>query len=159
MKLYIQQKVFSWRDQFAVKDEYGYDQFFARGEIFTWGRKLHIYNAAGAEVAFLHRQLFRLLSRYTIEIGGYSYEMVKEFTLLKPRFRIENLPWRMEGDFFAHEYDLLEGNRLVMHISKHWFTWGDSYELDIPNPGDQLMALCVALTVDCMMADAASSSS
>ena len=37
MKLYIKQKVFSWRDRFLVKDESGNDRFAAEGEFFTWG--------------------------------------------------------------------------------------------------------------------------
>ena len=43
MKLYIKQKVFSWGDKFTVKDEAGRDRYYVEGEIFTFGRKLHVY--------------------------------------------------------------------------------------------------------------------
>ena len=42
----------------------------------------------------------------------------------------------------------------VARISKEWFTWGDSYCIDILNPADELSALCVALALDCCMCDA-----
>jgi hypothetical protein len=29
-------------------------------------------------------------------------------------------------------------------------TWGDSYELDILNPEDEIVALAVVLTIDCV---------
>ena len=29
-------------------------------------------------------------------------------------------------------------------------TWGDSYELDIANPTDEIFALAVVLTIDCV---------
>ena len=29
-------------------------------------------------------------------------------------------------------------------------SWGDSYELDIANPADELVALAVVLTIDCV---------
>ena len=33
---------------------------------------------------------------------------------------------------------------------KEWMTWGDSYELDIVNPSDEIVALAVVLTIDCV---------
>jgi uncharacterized protein YxjI len=44
MKLYIKQKVFSWADRFTVKDENGADRYFVEGEMFSWGKKLHVYD-------------------------------------------------------------------------------------------------------------------
>ena len=29
-------------------------------------------------------------------------------------------------------------------------TWGDSYELDIASPADEIIALAVVLTIDCV---------
>lgn len=159
MKLYIKQKVFSWRDRFAVKDEYQNDRWFAQGEIFTLGRKLHVYDANGNEAAFIRRKLLSLLPRYYIEIGGRSYEFVKEFTILRPKYTIRNLDWMVDGNFLAHEYAVTDSNGSVMQISKAWLSWGDFYELDINDNQNELLCLCVALAIDCITADAASSGS
>ena len=153
MRLYIKQKVFSWRDRFAVKDEGGADRWFAEGEFFSWGRKLHVYDASGCEAAFIRRKMLTFLPRYSIEIGGAVYMMKKEFTFLRQQFSIEGMPWQMSGDFWAHEYELDDGAGPVMRMSKQWFTWGDSYELDIGDDANSLLCLCVTLAVDCMMAD------
>lgn len=154
MRLYIKQKVFSWRDRFAVWDEQEQERWFAQGELFSWGRKLHICDAGGSEAAFIRQKLMSFLPRYFIEIGGNVYTLAKEFTFFRPRYRLEGSPWTMSGNFLAHEYEVTDGTEYVMRMSKHWFTWGDSYELDIPHPEDELLALCVALAVDCMNADA-----
>ena len=61
MKLYIKQKVFTWGDQFTVKDERGEDRYYVEGEVFSFGKKLHIYNMAGREVAFVKQELFTIL--------------------------------------------------------------------------------------------------
>ncbi|MPN28801.1 hypothetical protein SDC9_176246 [bioreactor metagenome] len=45
-----------------------------------------------------------------------------------------------------------------MTIHKAWMTWGDSYELDIMDVRDEIVALSVVLAIDCVMAAAASSS-
>ena len=154
MKLYIKQRVFSWRDKFTVKDESGVDRWFAQGELFSWGRKLHIYDSYGREAAFIRQKLLSMLRRYYIEINGYVYTMRKELTLLRPKYSIEGLPWQMSGDFWAHEYELHDGRIPIMRMSKCWFTWGDSYELNIYDPANELICLCIALTIDCMQADA-----
>jgi len=154
MKLYLKQKVFSWRDRFYAKDENGGDRFYIEGEIFSWGKKLHVYDANGAEVAFIRQKVFSFMPRYFVEIGGRVVcEIVKELTFFKHSYRLEGIPWRMNGDFWAHEYALGDNNgRQVMRMSKKWFTWGDSYELDIADPNDEILCLCVALAVDCAMA-------
>ena len=154
MRLYIKQKVFSRRDRFAVWDEQEQERWFAQGELFSWGRKLHICDAGGSEAAFIRQKLMSFLPRYFIKIGGNVYTLAKEFTFFRPRYRLEGSPWTMSGNFLAHEYEVTDGTEYVMRMSKHWFTWGDSYELDIPHPEDELLALCVALAVDCMNADA-----
>ena len=37
-----------------------------------------------------------------------------------------------------------------MRIDKEWFTWGDSYVLEIADPADEILALAVVLTIDCV---------
>jgi len=153
MKLYLKQRVFSWSDRFYVKDEQGNDRYSVAGELFSWGKKLHIYDAGGSEVAFIRQKLFTWLPRFYVEIDGRVVcEIVKEFTFFKPSYRIEGLNWRMDGDFFSHEYCLYDGGREIMRLSKHWFTWGDSYELAVANPMDELLCLSVALAMDCAVA-------
>jgi len=153
MKLYIKQKVFSWRDKFAVKDEYQCDRWFAQGEIFTFGRKLRVYDASGSEVAFIRQKLWSFLPRYYIEIGGMVYEFVRELSLLRPRYTIRNLDWVINGNFWEHEYAVSDSRGDVMRISKAWLSWGDFYELDIADGQDELLCLCVTLAIDCITAD------
>ena len=154
MKLYIKQRVFSWRDRFTVKDESGNDRYSAVGEFISWGKKLHILDANGNEVAFIRQKVFSFMPRFFVEIGGRQIcEIIKEFTFFKQSYRIAGLPWHLDGDIFAHEYTLGDNSgRQVMRMAKKWFTWGDSYELDIPDAQNELMCLCVALAVDCAMA-------
>ena len=153
MKFYIKQKVFSWTDRFMVADEYGNHIYYVEGELFSWGKKLHIYNNAGQEVAFIRQKVMSWLPRYFVEIyGAVVATVVKEFTFFIPSYRIEGLNWQMDGDFWAHEYEMHDGRQLIMRMSKAWFTWGDSYELEISDPKNAILCLSVALAVDCAVA-------
>ena len=153
VRLYLKQMVFSWSDRFFVKDEHGNDLYAIQGEIFSWGKKLHVYDRYNSEVAFIRQKLMSWLPRFFVEIDGRVIcEIVKEFSFIRQKYRLEGLPWHLQGDIWAHEYALTENGRQIMYMSKKWFTWGDSYELDIANPNDELMCLCIALAVDCAVA-------
>ena len=105
----------------------------------------------GNEVAFIKQELFTLLPRYSVFIGDDQVaEIVKEFSLFFPRYSIEGLGWEIEGRFMAHDYEITKNGYPIVSISKEWMTWGDSYELNIANPADEIIALAVVLTIDCV---------
>ena len=59
---------------------------------------------------------------------------------------------------YNNKYSLLRQVLLDCLKIKLWMTWGDSYELNIANPEDEIVALAVVLTIDCVM-EASSSAS
>ena len=153
MKLYIKQKVFSWNDKFSVVDEYGNDCYTVEGELFSFGKKLHVYDMDGMEVAYIEQKLFTFKPRYHVYICGEQVaEIVKEITFLRPKYRIEGLGWEIDGDFWAHDYQITCDGQNIVTICKEWMTWGDSYELDIAEGESEIMALAVVLCIDCVMA-------
>lgn len=159
MKFYIKQKVFSWGEKFTVKDAAGRDRYYVEGEVFTFGRKLHVYNMSGREVAFIKQEVWSWMPRYYVFCGDRQIaEIRKEFTFLFPKYHIDGLDWEIDGSFMAHDYEITRHGSPIVTIRKEWMTWGDSYELDIADPQDEILALAVVLTIDCVMAAAASSS-
>ncbi|MCL2200751.1 MAG: LURP-one-related family protein [Oscillospiraceae bacterium] len=155
MKLYIKQRVFSFADRFAIKDEHGNDVYSAVGRILSLGKKLDIYegiNTNAAPVGKIEQRLMSITTRFGIIVEGHHVtDMVRKITFFSNDYRLEGLPWHLEGDFLAHEYSLMDGHNTVMRLSRKWFTWGDSYELDIADGQDPLLCLCIALAVDCCM--------
>jgi len=153
MKLYMKQKVFSWADRFDISDEDGSIRYYVEGELFSWGKKLHIYDLAGQEVSFIRQKIMSWLPRYFIEINGIVVAtIVKDFTFLSPSYHVEGLPWQMNGDYWEHDYVMYDDRYEIMRLSKAWFTWGDSYEIEIFDPQNELLCLSVALAVDCAVA-------
>lgn len=160
MKLYIKEKVFSWGDKFTIKDAYGEDKYIVEGEVFTFGKKLHVYDKHGREVAFIKQEVWSFLPRYYVFCGDRQIaEIKKEFTFLFPRYTIEGLGWEIDGSFMAHDYQITKRGRKIVTISKEWMTWGDSYELDIADPADELVALAVVIAIDCVTETASAAAS
>lgn len=150
MKLYIKEQVFSWGDKFFVKDALGEDKYVVQGEVFSLGKKLHIYDMHGREVAFIRQELMTLLPCFSVYSGSTQVQVKKELSFLVPRYSIGGLGWEIEGSFWEHEYRITQNGIPIVTISKEWMTWGDSYELDIQSPADEIIALAVVLTIDCV---------
>jgi uncharacterized protein YxjI len=53
-----------------------------------------------------------------------------------------------EGDFLDHEYSFTRGGRLVATVSKRWFSWTDTYGIDITSGEDDVLILASAVVVD-----------
>lgn len=149
MKLYLKQKVFSWGDKFTVYDENGCDKFYVEGEVFSFGKKLHIYDLQGNEVCYIYQKLMSFLPKYFISKNGENIaQVVKNFTLFHQSYSVDGLGWDVEGDFFSHEYEIHSYSGVVATVSKHWFTFGDSYEIDIADGVNEIDALAVVLVID-----------
>ncbi len=152
MKLYIKEKVFSWGDKFTVKDEAGRDKYVVEGEVFSWGKKLHVYDMNGCEIAFIKQEVWSWMPRFYVFCGDRQVaEIKKEFTFFFPKYSIEGLGWEIDGQFMAHDFEITRNGQRIVTITKEWMTWGDSYELDIANPADEIVALAVVITIDCVM--------
>ena len=152
MKLYMKQKVFSWADTFTVKDQLGEDKYSIKGEVFSWGKKLHVYDRMDREVAFIRQKLWTFMPRYMVSVNGTDVaEIVKEFTFLRPKYSIIGPGWEVDGSFWEHDYEVTENGRPIVSIRKEWMTWGDTYELDIADTGNEVMALAVVLAIDCVL--------
>lgn len=153
MKLYIKQKVFSWGDKFRIYDAYENDKYYVEGEVFTLGKKLHLYSLSGDELAYIHQKLWSFLPKYFISRDGVDVaQVIKEFTFFRQEYTVEGLGWSVRGDFWAHEYEIEASGRTIASVSKHWLTWGDTYEINITSDADAVMALCVVLIIDAVIA-------
>jgi len=160
IQLFMKQKVFSWNDRFTVRDASERDVYTVEGEVFTIGKKLHIYDMGGREVAFIHQKVFSLLPQYFVEMDGYRFRVAKDFTFFRQRYYVEELGWTVEGNFTSHEYEIHDASgKLVMSMCKEWFTWGDSYVFYIQNFEDVLPCVTIALVIDCVMAAGAAAAS
>ncbi len=154
MKLYMKQKVFSLRDRFTIKDKDGNDRYCVEGQLLSLGNKLHIYDMDKNEVAFVREKLISFRPKFIVEIDGQQVaEIVKKITLLKPKYYIEGPGWEVTGKILEHDYSVMDGVDVIASIHKKWMSWGDSYEIDIDDPENEVFALAVVLAIDVVMAN------
>ncbi len=150
MKMYIKQEILTLSDKFYVKDKEGKNIYQVEGEILSFGKKLHIYNTKSEEICFLKQKIWSLMSQYEVLINGKKEAEIKRlFNFLKPKYTVEGPDWKISGDFWSHNYIITQNDKIVVKITKKWFSfWGDSYELDIQDTCNELLALSVVLAID-----------
>lgn len=155
MKLYIQQKVFSFTDSFNVYDQWGKTVYSVEGKFLSIGKKLFVFDTFGNEAAYIEQKVLSFLPRYFVYTNGeLRAEIVKSFTLFRHRYTVEGPGWEVNGNFLAHDYEVTRGGVPVIRISKQWLSFGDCYELDIADGESEILALSVVLAIDCAMAQA-----
>jgi len=163
MYLYLKQKVFSLKDRFTIKNEVGDDVYAVEGKFISLGKKLHILDRNGEEVAFVRQELLTLMPKYTVEQHGEAVAQIqKKLSFLKPKYVVSGLDWTVEGDFFAHDYAVFSGEQQIVSIHKKWMSWGDTFELNIDDDADPALVVAVVLAIDAVLdaqASAAASSS
>jgi uncharacterized protein YxjI len=149
----MKQKLFSWGDDFTIKNEEGADLFFVDGKAFSIGNKLSFQNMQGEELAFIQQKLLAWGPTYQIFRNGSLAAIVKKelFTLFRCRFTVDVPgPDDLEaaGDFLDMEYTFTRGSNVVAEVSKRWFKWSDTYGVDVSDGEDEVLILASTVVID-----------
>ena len=153
MRYLMKQKLFSWGDDFTIQDESGADRFFVDGKAFSIGAKLSFQDMNGTELAFISQRVLKLKPTYEIYRNGNLAAVVTKdlFTLFNCRFHVD-VPGpddlEASGNFSDHEYAFSRGNQQVASVSKQWFTFADTYGVDIASGEDDVLVLASTVVID-----------
>jgi uncharacterized protein YxjI len=156
MRYKIRQRIFSIGDSFTIKDEYDNDRYEVQGKVFSLGNKLRIYDLAGRELAYIEQELFHLFPTYNIYLeGGHAASVKKELSFFRPSFVIDSSMgnYTVDGDIFSHEFQILKYGRPVASVSKTWFSFSDSYGVDIEDTENQAFMLALVIVIDQVLYD------
>jgi uncharacterized protein YxjI len=154
MKLYIKQRVFSFGDKYDVYDADENVVFNVESELFTIGAKLHLYDTNGQELYYIRKKLTFLLAEYEIYQNNTLCAVIsQEFAFFSSKLNVESDmgSFRIEGDFMSMDYDIIKDGIYFGSIHKKWLSWGDSYELDIPDSQNAGFLCALVIAIDnCM---------
>jgi len=153
MRYLMKQKVFSWGDNFVIKDADGKDCFVVDGKAFSFGAQLSFRDLAGHELVYIKQQWLSWQPTYEIYKDAQVRAVIKKelFTLFKCRFTVD-VPGpddlQAQGDFIDLEYEISRGERKVASVSKQWFSWSDTYGVDIADGEDNVLILASTVVID-----------
>lgn len=150
MALCIKERIFSWSESYDVFDENETLLYTVRGEVFSLGHKIHILNAKGEEVAYIHEKVWSFLKKYELYLHGELKGTIKEkFSFIHPKFAVDFLDCRIEGDILGWNYQMFKKDVPMAMIQRKILSWGNVFYLSYTDPEDELAVLALAIAVDC----------
>lgn len=152
MRYMMKQRLFSWADDFYVKDESGQDCFYVDGKVFSLGHQFSFQDLAGQEICSIKQVILSWGPSYEIYKSGQLWATVKKelFTLFNARFEVDGGEGHLEaaGDFLNHHYTFTRAGQPIAEVSMQWFTLADTYGVDIAQGEDDILVLASTVVVD-----------
>ncbi|MBS4196365.1 LURP-one-related/scramblase family protein [Lederbergia citri] len=159
-ELYIKQKVFSLSGKFTVKNQQENDVYYVEGSFLKIPKTFSIMNTNGDEVALISKKMFSFLPKFLVEVNGREVLTIKkEFSFLKARYTIDAAGIEVQGNWWDMDFEVLQHGDVVGRVNKKWFTWGDSYKVQILNEEMETIIIALVIAIDCVKADNAAASS
>ncbi|ATP42263.1 hypothetical protein CSE16_20850 [Solibacillus sp. R5-41] len=159
-QLYIKQKVFSLGGKFTVKDQQENDRYYVEGSFMQIPKTFSILNTTRDEVGLITKKIFSLLPKFFVEVNGREILTIqKELSFFKARYTIDAVGIEINGNWWDMNFEVLQHGNVIGKVSKEWFTWGDSYKVDILNDEMETIIIAIVVAIDCVKADQAASSS
>jgi uncharacterized protein YxjI len=152
----IRERFFDIGDDFDITDDTGRKVFHVDGKVLSPRGRLVIEDAAGREVASVHRHLVALRPTYEVTIGGRKAAEVRRslFTPFREKFTVD-VPGpddlRITGNLFDHEFTVERGGRQVASVSKRWLSLRDTYGVRIAEGEDHVLILASVLALEAAM--------
>lgn len=153
MRYIMKQKVFALGSKFAIRNENGEDAFFVNGEAFSLGHKLSFEDSSGKELLFISQKLLSWGPTYELYRSEKHVATIKKemFTLFQCTFDIhveDQGDLEARGDLSDHEYTVTRDGAPVAQISKRWFSWLDTYGVDVAVSVDPVLILASTVVID-----------
>ena len=159
-QLYIKQKAFSISGKFTVKDEEEKDVYDVEGSFMRVPKTFSILNITRDEVAVITKKVFSFLPKFFVAVNGREVLTIKkEFSFLKARYTINAAGIEVKGNWWDMDFEVLQQGEVIGKVSKVWFSWGDSYKVQILKEEMEVIMIALVVAIDCVKADQAAASS
>ncbi|PRR90126.1 LURP-one-related/scramblase family protein [Bacillus sp. NMCN1] len=159
-QLYMKQKVFSLSNRFTVKDQQENDVYVVEGSFMKVPKTFTILTTDREEIAVITKKMFSFLPKFLVEVGGQEVLTIKkEFTFFKAKYSIDAAGVEVQGNWWDMNFQVLQNGEVIGQVKKEWFTWGDSYKVDILKEEMEPMMIALVVAIDCVKADEVASRS
>lgn len=156
--LYMKQKVFSLRGRFSIQDQQEQDVYLVEGSFMQIPKTFSISSVDGEEVATITKKVFSLLPKFFVEVDGETLTIEKSFTFFKDRYTIDAADLEIDGDWWDMDFQIKRHGEVVGSVEKKWFTFGDSYEIQVFDPDVEKVLIALVVAIDCVKEDEEASS-
>ena len=155
----IRQNLISIGDDFWIENEQGQGVYKVDGKVLRIRKTLLFEDTQGKKLAQIQQRLLAIRDTMAIEdANGDQIATVKKALIAPLRDRwsvnVNNGPdLDVQGNIFDHEYQITQGRKQIAQVSKQWFTFTDTYGVEIVPGQNDILILAVAIAIDMMAHD------
>lgn len=152
----MRQKILALGHDFWVKDEQDQEVFFVDNRLLALRKTYYILDDDKHELLKVQHKLMHIHRTMDIEQHGHVIASVQK-NLISPlldRWTIkvpDGQDLNAQGDLFDHEYSINGPGGKLAHISKKWFTIGQSYGIEVEDGVPVPLIIAIAIAIDDMM--------
>ena len=153
MRYLMKQRLFTFTDDYDITDEEGKNVYCVDGKLLSFGKNLSFQDMEERELAHIQQKVFNWGPTYEITHNGELAAVVKKelFTFFHCVFHVDEPghdALTAEGEFSDHEYVFTRAGRQVASVSKRWFTFADTYGVDVEEGEDPVLILACTVVID-----------
>jgi uncharacterized protein YxjI len=152
----IRQNLISIGDDFWIENAEGKKVFKVDGKVLRIRKTLVFEDAQGKKLAQIQQRLLTIRDTMVIDdADGKEWAVVKKALIapLRDRFSVKvknGQDLDVQGSIFEHEYTVKDGRNQVAQVSKKWFSFTDTYGVEIDSGQNDILILAVAVAIDMM---------
>lgn len=151
--------MFSIGDDFWIEDQEGRRVFKVDGKALRLRKTLIFEDMNGNKLCQIQERWLPI--RETMAIDGPDGEQIAVVNkaLIAPMrdrwsVNVKNGPdLEVQGNIFDREYSITQGRNQIAQVSKQWFTFTDTYGVEIVPGQNDILILAVAIAIDMMAHD------
>ncbi|MBL9018945.1 MAG: LURP-one-related family protein [Myxococcales bacterium] len=164
MRYALKQRLWQRRGTFRIQDDAGEDVMTATPTVLSTSFEVVFRDLAGRELLAIRNRAMSVRRTWDIYRGGEPIAVIVggrdtatfvgiRFDIGKPTFRFDvDVPGPddlvVKGSIEEHEYTMKRGDRTVATVSKTWFSWDDSYGVEIVDGEDIPLVLASTVAID-----------
>ena len=152
----IRQNLISIGDDFWIENEQGKRVFKVDGKVLRIRKTLIFEDVKGRKLAQIQERLLAIRDTMAIEdADGDQIATVRKALIapLRDRWSVnvtDGPDLDVQGNIFDHEYEITQGRNQIAQVSKQWFTFTDTYGVEIADGQNDILILAVAIAIDMM---------
>jgi len=154
MRYLIRQKYFAIKDRYTIFDDANQPCFQVEGRLFSFGKKLTIFDLQGNEIYFLKQRFINPFGRFDIFKGEERVGTLKgRLSFFVKRYKAEGV-WgslKVRGGVFGFNWKIFnkENKALVASLSKKILQIADTYVIDVVDDNyDQAILVAIGILID-----------
>ncbi len=154
MRYLVQERIFSFTNDFWIEDEAGQQVFFVDGRALSLRETFELRDASGQLCALIRKKVFALRDTMNIEGPGGVLATVRPamFSPFKHRYEIDladGSTLEAAGNFRDKDWEILgPGGRVAGRVSRQWFRIRDTYGVEVGPEDDDALIIAIAVCID-----------